>query len=579
MKRIILYFFPLLLFLSCSVENASILEGKADLSQSGLNTLWRLDGLWEFSSKGEDGVIAVPSIWKGNITSGSYFLSIKVPRASRQYSLYIRDCFTQYKLTVNGDVLHQGKTPSIKPRLFTFTAADQLDIRIDVEDRETTYGGIKSSVFLGPSELVFQIFNIRILGDQLLIGALLFAALFYLSIGLVDRKGGGREYLSLFFANLLMAIRFLTTYNRILLLYIDSFHVIEKISTATTPFIAIAYSLYFLRHYRYPGYTKIIRGFIILSALYAVLVFVLPIKTIYIISPFYLGLILIAIYVTVYISIIHFRTAELKQTVVVWLFALAALVYLLVRSFLIWNGLIADQNHQLYALLMILQGIQNAIRYGETFKHNVSLIQQKDDLFSRVSHSLKTPLYALKGSIDLVRSSGATCPEFERQYKTMDRGITDLMIQINDLLNLTEFEFSHQMVQTRVPVTLSVQTVLIVDDQDIISSILGQQLKRFVKRLNLLYSKSAEQALFLLNTNNVDFIFSDIMMPGMNGYEFVSQCRQQGFLVPIYLFSAGSDPHCREKSLDVGANGYIEKPATIEQLKKVTSLHLLHLED
>nr|WP_246433935.1 response regulator [Spirochaeta isovalerica] len=415
------------------------------------------------------------------------------------------------------------------------------------------------------------------MGDLLIAGALLFAALFYLSIGLVDRKGGAREYLWLSAANALMAVRYVTTYNRVILLFIDNFYIVERISTVTTPLIAIAYSLFFLSVYRYPGYSQIMRYFIGVSIFYALLVVTVPVIVFYRVSPVYLIALIFAIFATVHISILHFKRAELKRTIIVGIVVLATLLFLLIRSFLIWTGVVSEQYHLLYGFLMLLQGVQNAVRYGETFKHNVSLIEQKDGLFSRVSHSLKTPLYAVKGSLDLIRNSMDKEQEFEKQYKVMDQSVTDLLIQINDLLNLTEFEFSHQMVQTRVPVTMSVQTVLIVDDQDIISSILGQQLRQFVKKLNLLTARSAEEALFMMKTNNVDFIFSDIMMKDINGYQFVSRCRSLGYLVPIYLFSAGSDPGSREKSLDVGANGYLEKPATIEQLKKVTSLHLLHI--
>lgn len=579
MRKLFLLFIPLVFLFSCGSGEQLVRDGKADAAMYEGNFIIPLDGQWLFTTGGTDGIINVPSIWRGKITEGTYRAVISLTDDEKQYSLYIRDCFTSYSLTVNGNTLHSGSVPSIKPRIFTFSARGQTEIRIDAQDRDTTFGGIKSTLYFGTPDKVYGLFNRRMFADLLMTGALLFASVFYLCIGIVDRKGGGREYLYLFAANLLMAVRFLTTYNRFILLFIDDFFIIERISTVTTPLIAISYSLFFLRLYRYPGFTRVIRIFMAFSTLYALMVMTLPILLIYRISPLYVALMLAAVYSTVHISFIHFRTAELKRTTVLWVLVLGALAYLLIRAYLIWRGLIPEQTHHLYGVLLLLQGVQNAVRYGETFKYNVRLIEQKDGLFSRVSHSLKTPLYALKGSLDIVRSSSDAGEEFGKQYKVMDAGITDLMVQINDLLNLTEFEFSHQMVKTRVPVTASVQTVLIVDDQDIISSILGQQLRLFVRKLNLLTARSAEQALFILNTNNVDFIFSDIMMPGMNGYDFVIQCRSQGFLVPIYLFSAGSDPHCREKSLDVGANGYLEKPATIEQLKKVTSLHLLHIGD
>jgi len=577
MKKLVLLLLILLLLLSCKVEDLGIQSGFADLGDIHIDRVYRLDGEWDFKEEGDWNSGQVPSLWGGKIQKGAYRLTLSLPSEESRYAIYIRDCFTKYRLSVNGIVLHDGKTPSIKPRLFTFSAAERATILFEIEDTETTFGGIHSSVFFGNPEEVFQLFTRRIMGDFLIAGALLFAALFYMSIGLVDRKGVGREYLWLAAANALMALRFVTTYNRVILLLIDNFYILERVSTVTTPLITIAYSLFFLRFFRYPGYTLVMRYIIGISLFYSLMIISAPIMVFYRVSPLYLVVIMLVIYATVHIGIIHYKRAEPRKIIFVWLIVLGILLYLLIRAFLIWKGEVAEQHHLLYGFLMILQGVMNAGRYGETFKHNVSLIEQKDNLFSRVSHSLKTPLYSVKGALDLVRNSGEKEKEFEKQFKTMDLAVTDLLIQINELLNLTEFEFSYQMVQTRVPVTVSVQTVLIVDDQSMISSILGQQLKTFVKRLNLLSASSAEEALFVLKTNNVDFIFSDIMMNKMNGYQFVSRCRSLGYTVPIYLFSAGSDPLCKEKSIEVGANGYLEKPATIEQLKKVTSLQLLHI--
>jgi CheY-like chemotaxis protein len=579
MKRILIILLSLLFLASCAVEDTTVDMGKADLSHMDESGLFRLDGIWEFSEGYTWGYEKVPSLWGGKRESGSYRLNLTLPDQARQYSLYVRDCFTEYTLSINGSVIFEGDEPSIKPRIFTFSASNETIIQFDVEDRETTFGGIHSSLYFGSPEKVFQFFNSRNLVDLLIAGALLFTTVFYLCISLVDRRGEPRDYLWLAAANFLMTVRILTTYNRFLLLFIDHFFVIERISTVTTPLIAISYAFFFMSIYRYPGFGLVMRFFIGISLFYALVVINSPIKVFYQISPLYLAALVIAIYAVVHVSFLHFSKAGLRRMAYVWIIVMAILLYLFLRAFLIWKGLVFEQSHQLYGIIFLLHSVLNALRYSETYKHNISLNKQKDDLFSRVSHSFKTPLYAFKGALDLIKNSDDAGTEFEKQYKGMDRAVTDLTIQINDMLNLTEFEFSHKMVQTRVPVTMSEQTVLIVDDQTIISSILGQQLKQFVKKLNLLIARSAEEALFMLKTNNVDFIFSDIMMDGTNGYQFVSQCRSLGYLVPIYLFSAGSDPKSRNKSLEVGANGYLEKPATIEQLKKVTSLHLLHIGD
>ena len=556
-------------------KDSPVQNGYVDLIDTEYESLNNLDGGWRFTDFNGDRIITVPSIWKNEIQNGIYKLDIQLPEGKQDYSLYIRDCFTSYKLTINGKSLFDSKKASIKPRIFTFSAENNLSIILNVTDMETTYGGIKSSLFFGSPAKVHSFFYSRIFVDLLIIGALISLAFFYLSIWLVDRKGAGRLYICLLGANMIMALRFLTTYNRIILHFYDNFLFIEKVSTITTPVICMFYSFYFLQMYRYPIYSIIMRIFIGISLLYSYLIITSPLLFVYKISPIFLLFMLIAIYASIHISFIHVKTAELKRTKLVWILFLAVLIFMLSRAFMVWNGLISSQFHQFFGFLLLFQGVQNSFRYGDTFKHNAKLIQQKDDLFSRVSHSMKTPLYAIRGSLDLIKNSKNRCDEFQDRFQTMDGAVTDLVLQINDLLNLTEFEFSHQMIKTRVPINLSIQTVLIVDDQHLISTILGEQIKKIIHKVNLLRSESAAEALFLMKTNNVDFVFSDVMMPEMNGFEFVKECRKLGYLVPIYLFSAGSNTKNKEKALEVGANGYLEKPATIEQLKKITYLHLL----
>lgn len=46
-------------------------------------------------------------------------------------------------------------------------------------------------------------------------------------------------------------------------------------------------------------------------------------------------------------------------------------------------------------------------------------------------------------------------------------------------------------------------------------------------------AESGEKALSLLDSEYVDLIISDIMMPGMDGYELIEHLRTSGFTMPI----------------------------------------------
>lgn len=70
-----------------------------------------------------------------------------------------------------------------------------------------------------------------------------------------------------------------------------------------------------------------------------------------------------------------------------------------------------------------------------------------------------------------------------------------------------------------------------------------------------------------------DFILLDIQLPGMDGYEVAASLRQTADLkeTPIIVVTSYAMPGDREKALESGATGYIEKPINpdtfIDQMK------------
>jgi len=79
-------------------------------------------------------------------------------------------------------------------------------------------------------------------------------------------------------------------------------------------------------------------------------------------------------------------------------------------------------------------------------------------------------------------------------------------------------------------------------------------------------AESAEHALGLLKTQLVDLFILDISMPGMTGWELLSQLRQQGLLGPVIILSA--DPYSanqpNQNTADIEA--YMNKPVRLEKL-------------
>lgn len=62
-----------------------------------------------------------------------------------------------------------------------------------------------------------------------------------------------------------------------------------------------------------------------------------------------------------------------------------------------------------------------------------------------------------------------------------------------------------------------------------------------------------------LKASNVSVVLADIMMPVMNGYEFIKAAREFSN-VPIILVSARHNAADKTLGLDLGADGYVTKP-------------------
>lgn len=83
-------------------------------------------------------------------------------------------------------------------------------------------------------------------------------------------------------------------------------------------------------------------------------------------------------------------------------------------------------------------------------------------------------------------------------------------------------------------------------------------------------AKNASDALVVLRTARPNLILMDINMPDMDGYTLTAKIKSMpGFeRIPILAITANVMRGDREKSLEAGCDGYIQKPLDVDQLVK-----------
>ncbi|MBE9159803.1 response regulator transcription factor [Nodosilinea sp. LEGE 06152] len=75
-----------------------------------------------------------------------------------------------------------------------------------------------------------------------------------------------------------------------------------------------------------------------------------------------------------------------------------------------------------------------------------------------------------------------------------------------------------------------------------------------------------------------DLIILDWMMPGLTGVEVCRRLRQTGTATPVILLTAKDDVSDRVEGLDAGADDYVVKPFSIEELLARVRAHLRRIE-
>ncbi|MBC8101518.1 MAG: response regulator transcription factor, partial [Cytophagales bacterium] len=74
------------------------------------------------------------------------------------------------------------------------------------------------------------------------------------------------------------------------------------------------------------------------------------------------------------------------------------------------------------------------------------------------------------------------------------------------------------------------------------------------------------QALSLVQSEGFDLILLDVMLPGMDGFEFCRRARSARIQTPILILTARDATKDKVEGLDAGADDYIVKPFQVAEL-------------
>jgi signal transduction histidine kinase len=115
--------------------------------------------------------------------------------------------------------------------------------------------------------------------------------------------------------------------------------------------------------------------------------------------------------------------------------------------------------------------------------------------------------------------------------------------------------------------------ILVADDNSDMRDYVGRMLRG---RYDVVAAADGEQALKAARKKKPDLILSDVMMPKMDGFEFLKAVRSDTNLktVPVILLSARAGDEARVEGIEHGADDYLIKPFTGRELLARVETHI-----
>ena len=106
--------------------------------------------------------------------------------------------------------------------------------------------------------------------------------------------------------------------------------------------------------------------------------------------------------------------------------------------------------------------------------------------------------------------------------------------------------------------------ILVVEDELELNQLFSKTLKR--NGYEVYSALDVEEAFEILEKEMMDLIISDVMMPEIDGFEFVQQLREAGMNLPILLITAKGDIMDKQIGFLAGADDYMVKPIHLQEM-------------
>lgn len=114
--------------------------------------------------------------------------------------------------------------------------------------------------------------------------------------------------------------------------------------------------------------------------------------------------------------------------------------------------------------------------------------------------------------------------------------------------------------------------ILMVDDSQFFKGFLQKLFARYLPGAELIMACNGREALVIYEEERPDYVITDLLMPEMNGLEFIRRLKENDPQAKVIVITADIQKATREEVEGMGTIGFINKPLNNEKAGELLSL-------
>ncbi len=229
---------------------------------------------------------------------------------------------------------------------------------------------------------------------------------------------------------------------------------------------------------------------------------------------------------------------------------------------------LAKTNEKLQQEIMERKRTEEALRISnkKILEQQKSVIEEERlkillQMADATASELNQPLMNLLGNIALIKSDKGNPDKMAKNIGEIEK-LGQQISSIVEKIQTIHYDTPHPY-QTESPLIHIEQkiTILSVEDSDVDFETYKAMLKRS-DQIQLKRGKSIEDAMQVMQTQQIDLILLDYMLPDGNGMDFLRLMNKRGFEIPVVVITGQGDEMIASQIIQAGAYDYLPKDKT-----------------